>query len=265
MITFTKIVFSICKNEMNLSKRTLFSRKSLYLEGFQKLRLNFEVKKSDSDFLYEIKHSPIPKLLISTKLWTLRATRNDEHIDLLRHSLNRIYENFSTIVEREEINDLNKLGPMTMRLFHHLDSPEKALQVNIWTYFTLIYSNMCTTIVCIVDVIIRLQFYHEFNNSFFDSKTTSYILMDLLFEHKKYNELLDIYQIRTHERQFKATPLHRLIVYAACYKMVCETIYIKKIWRKKIKKSKFCSYFVCRIHQRLLNMLSNCGMIRLAN
>lgn len=51
--------------------------------------------------------------------------------------------------------------------------------------------------------------------------------MDLLFEHKKYNEILDIYQIRTHERKFEATPLHRLMVYAACYKLVCRTFSIQ--------------------------------------
>lgn len=131
MIKFTKNVFSICKNEVNFSKRTLFSRKTLHLEGFQKLRLNFEVKKNDSDFFFEIQNSPIPKLLTLTKLWTLRATRNKDHIELLWHSLNRIYENSSTIQEKEEVNDLKKLGPMTMRLFHHLDLPENALQVNI--------------------------------------------------------------------------------------------------------------------------------------
>lgn len=61
--------------------------------------------------------------------------------------------------------------------------------------------------------------------------------MDLLFEHKKYNEILKIYQIRTHERRFDATPFHRLMVYAACYKLVCGTLYIQifaKIWKLKL-------------------------------
>lgn len=142
MIKCTKNVFVICKNGINLSKRTLFSKKSLHLDGFQKLRLNFKIIKSDAEFLFEIQHSPIPKLLISTKLWTLRATMNDEHIDLLRQSLNRIYENCSAIQEEEEVYNLKRLSPMIMRLFHHLDSPDKALQVHIKyvSCFALIYS-----------------------------------------------------------------------------------------------------------------------------
>lgn len=51
--------------------------------------------------------------------------------------------------------------------------------------------------------------------------------MDLLFEQKKYNEILDVYQIRTHERKFEATPLHRMMVYAACYKWVCRIFFLK--------------------------------------
>lgn len=145
MIKFPKNIFLVCKNGINLSKRTLFSRQALHLEGFQKLRLNFAVKKSDSEFTYEIQHSPLHKLLKSTKLWTFRATKNDEHIDLLRHSLHRIYANCSEIQEHEDVIDLNKLGPMTMRLFHVLDLPEKALQVqfqfDLYKYYALLSSS----------------------------------------------------------------------------------------------------------------------------
>lgn len=62
--------------------------------------------------------------------------------------------------------------------------------------------------------------------------------MDLLFEHKKYYEIMEIYRIRTNERQFEATPLHRLMVYAACYKLVCRTFYIQVFEEKKITKLK---------------------------
>lgn len=152
MIRFTKNVLLICKNAENLSKRTLFSRQALHLEGFQKLRLNFAVKKSDSEFTYEIQHSPLPKLLTSTKLWTLRATKNDDHIDLLRYSLKRIYDNCSTIQEPTEVRDLIKLGPMTMRLFHILDLPEKALQVlipiDLYKYFCAITMSLMTSFDC---------------------------------------------------------------------------------------------------------------------
>lgn len=243
MIKCTKNVFLIGQTGINLSKRMLFSKKSLHLDGFQKLRLHFKIKKSDAEFLFEIQHSPIPQLLVSTKLWTLRATTNDEHIDLLRHSLKRIYENCSAIQENEEVYNLKRLSPMIMRLFHHLDLPDKALQVRMYIYQICVM--LCTDLFnvyylfCYWCHLIRLQFYHEFNNTLFDSNTASYVLMDLLFEHEKYNEILETYQIRTHERRFDATPFHRLMVYAACYKLVCGTLYIqifahKKIWKLKL-------------------------------
>lgn len=44
--------------------------------------------------------------------------------------------------------------------------------------------------------------------------------MDLLFEHERYNDLLEVYRIRSIERQRKPTFTHRICFDAACYKLV---------------------------------------------
>lgn len=46
------------------------------------------------------------------------------------------------------------------------------------------------------------------------------ILMDLLFLHGKYQEILDVYQTYTVERKREASFIHRTMVFAACYKLV---------------------------------------------
>lgn len=131
MIKFNRSTFSFIKNISNVSQRSLFSDRSLFLEGFRSARLNFRLRANDDYLHLEIRNSAIPRLVNSTKLWTLATTKSDEHIDLLRQSLTRIYANTSEIQMLENVRNLYNLGPMTMCTFHHLDLPEKALEVSI--------------------------------------------------------------------------------------------------------------------------------------
>lgn len=131
MLGFERSVFLFSKNILHVTQRTLFSEKTLYLEEFRKTRLNFRIFKEDDHLEYEIQHSSIPKLVKTTKEWTLATTKSDQHIDLLRRSLKHIYENTSEIHERQDTRNLYNLGSMTMQLFHQLDLPDKALEVII--------------------------------------------------------------------------------------------------------------------------------------
>lgn len=46
------------------------------------------------------------------------------------------------------------------------------------------------------------------------------ILMDLLLLHGKYQEVLDVYRMKTVEQKREASLIHRTMVIAACYKLV---------------------------------------------
>lgn len=130
MWKFTKSALLIGKNIAKISKRTLISPKDLRLYGFKNSRLRFKIYKNSAEFRSEIQNLSIPALVNSTKLWTLGATKKDDQIDLLRQSLNRIYENSHQIQEPEDVANLYHVGPMAMRMFHHLELPEIALQVS---------------------------------------------------------------------------------------------------------------------------------------
>lgn len=259
MLGFKRIAFSIAKNNIHISNRTLFSERALTLEGFRKARLNFRIIKNDDHLHYEIQNSSIPTLVNSTKLWTLATSKIDTHIDLLRQSLTRIYANTSEIQTLKDINNLHHLGPMTMNTFYHLDLPEKALEVSITNYNSSIH------IKCMefLNAVHQFQFYYEFNNEYFDSNRTTLILMDLLFQHDRHNDILDVYRIRLAERQREPTFTHRICFNAACYKLVNRLLVSvpilsneRPIELTKLNKNLFP---ICRTHPKHFNMLSMNG------
>lgn len=49
--------------------------------------------------------------------------------------------------------------------------------------------------------------------------------MDLLFLHGKYQDILDIYHTYTIDRKREASSIHRMIVIAACYKLVSQSLH----------------------------------------
>lgn len=128
MIKFRRTAYLLSKTIINVSKRSLFSDRFTYLEGFLKLRLKTVVK-SEIEFIHEIQNATIPTLLNSTKLWTMVASRKPAHIELLQQSLNRLHANWPKIQDSQDMFQFNQLGEMTMRLLDHLELPEKALQV----------------------------------------------------------------------------------------------------------------------------------------
>lgn len=133
MIKFKTAAYLLSKNVINVTKRSLFSDRFTFLEGFVKMRLNMSpthhFAKSEEEFIHEIKNATISTLLHSTKLWTLMASEKSDHIELLQRSLNRIHNNCSEIQNPQDVNRFIELGQMTMRLFDHLELPDKAIQV----------------------------------------------------------------------------------------------------------------------------------------
>lgn len=127
----TKCAFFISENIIKISKRTLINGTALGMTGYEKNRQYHKSKKNISQFLYHINNSPTQDLLHMTKLWTFRTTDLDGELDLLEHGLTRIYENHGDIQAERDIRELYTLGPSTMRMFHYLDLPKKALKVGI--------------------------------------------------------------------------------------------------------------------------------------
>lgn len=64
-------------------------------------------------------------------MWTIVATNASGEIDLLHHSLKRIFENCSEIQDDQDVHNLSQVGPSVMRMFHYLDLPMKALKVSV--------------------------------------------------------------------------------------------------------------------------------------
>lgn len=130
MIQFRQAAYLLFgKNVTIVSKRSLFSDRFALLEGFRMKRLTTRAK-SEIEFMHEIQNATIPKLLHSTKQWTLATTSKSAHINLLHQSLYRLHDNCAEIQSPEDVEQFNQLGQMTMRLFDHFELPEKALQVN---------------------------------------------------------------------------------------------------------------------------------------
>lgn len=218
------------KNVINVSKRSLFSDRFTFLEGFRRKRLTTQAK-SEIEFMHEIQNATIPKLLDSTKQWTLATSSTPAHIKLLHQSLYRLHDNCAAIQTSQDVEQFNQLGQMTMRLFDHFELPEKALQVNKInrTFFfrsLLRFKQFYNNTFSAISQLHHAQFYYKFDNCFFDSASTSFVLMNLLFKQKRYDDVLKVYRIRTVERQRGTTMLHKTLVYAACYKLVSVVINI---------------------------------------
>ena len=90
-------------------------------------------------------------------------------------------------------------GTVAMRAFYHLDEPDLALKA----------------------------FKDPELNNFFDQIMTHQILMDLLYNHGKYAEVREVYDmIKTKNINGIITPKNPFIlVMAACYREVCEKYY----------------------------------------
>lgn len=126
MWKFKRSAFLIGQNILNVSQRTLFSDKTMFLEKVQKNRPKFRIRtENNCQFANEIKNLALPRLL-ATKLLTQVTTKNDEDLDVLRQRLIRIYGD-----SMQKPQDLTYLGSVTMQWFHQLSWPEKALEVNI--------------------------------------------------------------------------------------------------------------------------------------
>lgn len=147
MIKFKRCAFLIGQNILNLSQRTLFSEKALFLQNFQKKVPKYGIKTDNNcQIVNPIKNLSIPSLL-KINLVTQVAIKNDEHIEVFRQRLIRIYGD--SIQKPEE---LTQLGPVTMQLFHQLDWPEKALEVNISNFRLYIDPNNYFIIINLLNV-----------------------------------------------------------------------------------------------------------------
>lgn len=102
--------------------RTLYSERALGLTKYEKSKVLFEKKITNSQFMGSIRTQPLDKLVKTTNLWCFTLKNESGDIDLLRLSLQRIFEEDQGIYS-------TKLGPLVMRMFYYLNLPAKALQV----------------------------------------------------------------------------------------------------------------------------------------
>ncbi|XP_012216791.1 pentatricopeptide repeat-containing protein 2, mitochondrial [Linepithema humile] len=206
---------TLLRNNVLNSCRFLYSEKSLGLNGYENARLNFrnQFLNVESDF--------------RTKMQQICETDSDsnmiftEDLKSMLHLAQKKPEDIELIIKMlTKFNNQNKqlrfgtfvFGPVVMRTFYYLDEPDLAL-----TAFK------------------DPQFEHFFN------QLTSYqILLTLLYKHKKYSEMRDVYDIiKTKNMETGGYPINSsILIMAACYKEnTPETLeYALTLWKELNEK-----------------------------
>jgi len=166
----------------------------LGLNGYENARLNFRNQFLNVESAFRTKMQEVcdtESMIFTEDLKSMLhlAQKQPEDIELIIKMLTRFNNQnkelrFGTFV----------FGPVVMRTFYYLDEPELAL-----TAFKD----------------------PQFEN-FFNQLTTYQILLSLLYKHKKYSEMRDVYDIiKTRNVEYGGYPINSFIlIMAGCYKEV---------------------------------------------
>ncbi|KAG5680852.1 hypothetical protein PVAND_010333 [Polypedilum vanderplanki] len=208
---FAKRFKSITDNSVFSIKRNLFAANTLGLDTYEQSRErtrlqipnieNFKTKMQEF-----VKDENSKNLIFTEDLKNMVHIADKEDTELLNQMIRRFCS------QSKEVRFGNFIfGPPVMRYYYHIKDSETALQL----------------------------FKDESLGGFFDQVISYQLLLDLLFETGKYQEVLDTYEI-IQSRQLEGArhPKHVLIlVFGACYKINTKESfeYAKKIWHNAVQ------------------------------
>ncbi|XP_015592233.1 pentatricopeptide repeat-containing protein 2, mitochondrial [Cephus cinctus] len=200
---------AITKKIFNDGSRSLFTQASLGLDGYINTREN--VKRQffnvEDNFRKKMKEFvDVETNMIFTedlKAMLHLAGKNTEDIDLIT----RMMIKFNT--QNKELRfGTYHFGPVVMRTLHYLDEPDTAFNL----------------------------FFNPSLDGFFDQIVTYQILMDLLYNHKKYDDVKKVYDIIITKgiNGLKHPKYPVVLVLAACYKQNTHESYeyAIKLWKE---------------------------------
>ncbi|XP_017776862.1 PREDICTED: pentatricopeptide repeat-containing protein 2, mitochondrial-like [Nicrophorus vespilloides] len=173
--------------------RTLYSESTLGIDGYkaQRLRTQNQLSNIAEKFrtkMHDYTSDDSKNMIFTEDLKNMIHLAENDDVDLIIKMMNRFNEQnkqlrFGTFV----------FGPVVMRMFYYLNKPDEALKC----------------------------FKSENLKGFFDQLITYQLLMDLMYNNQRYQDILDLFEdIR--ERQIESTQFPRNIIVltlAACYKL----------------------------------------------
>lgn len=183
---------TLLKSNFLNSCRFIYSEKSLGLQGYENARLNFRNQFLNVEDTFRTKMQEIcnsdSNMIFTEDLKSMLhlAQKKPEDLELLVKMLTK----FNT--QNKELRFGTFIfGPVVMRTFYYLDEPDIAL-----TAFKD----------------------PQFNN-FFDQMISYQILLSLLYKHKRYTEMREVYDvIKTKSLNGEYPRNSSILVLAACYK-----------------------------------------------
>jgi len=191
--------------------RNLFAANALGLDAYvqSRERTNLQIPNHETfkaKMIEFVKDENSKNLIFTEDLKNMVHISNNEDIDLLSQMIKRFCS------QSKEVRFGNFIfGPPTMRFFHFAKNPDAALKI----------------------------FKDESLGGFFDQIITYQILLDLLFENEKYQDILDTFDvIQGRQLQGARYPKHVIIlVFGACYKLNTKEslAYAKTLWQKAVE------------------------------
>lgn len=176
-----------------LLTRNLYSAASIGLEGFLQSRERVKLQISNCDGFKAkmqefVKDENSKNLVFTEDLKNMLHIAGKEDVELLMQMIERFCS------QSKEVRFGNFIfGPVTLRFFHHFKDPDSALAL----------------------------FKNEKLDGFFDQLISYQLLLDLLYESKRYQDVLDTFEIiKSRQVQGARYPKHVLVLaFAACYKL----------------------------------------------
>ncbi|XP_018324120.1 pentatricopeptide repeat-containing protein 2, mitochondrial [Agrilus planipennis] len=189
--------------------RTLFSAANLGIDKFIEVRENVRRQLGDISSKFKDKMQQYSNESSTSMIFTedlknmIYLTNNDEDVQIVAQMMKKFNQ------QNKQLRFGNFIfGPVVMRMFHVLNKPEEAIS-------------------CFKSA--ELQ-------GFFDQLMSYQILLDLLYENQKFNEMLEIFK-SIQEKQLQGIKFPKnsvVLVLAACYRLNTPESYdyAAKLWQE---------------------------------
>lgn len=149
----------------------------------------------------------------------LYVMNNDAHdVNILRRALDLLIKKQNEYKGRGKYS----FGTVIMRAFHFLDMPKEALEVS-----TLLHSIDQEILDVDTTFFVYLQFFENKDvRKLFIEVTAHQILLDLLYEHKRYADVLHVYQNLSEKDQPLTNKYITVFVFASYFQLVRDIYFL---------------------------------------
>ncbi|XKL68458.1 hypothetical protein PGB90_003949 [Kerria lacca] len=194
----------LSKNNLSSSIRQLYGRASIGLEDYEKNRQKFTLPNNFREkMIINTQDNNNNRIIFSEDLKLIIHVAQSEDLILVENMMKK----FNKQNQYLRFGSYN-FGPVVMRMYHYLNRPEEALKI----------------------------YYDEQLEGFFDQLSSVIILMDLLYENKKYSDIIELYKtFRNKQLSFGKYPKSIMVlIFASCYKLNTAEIfdYAMNIWKE---------------------------------